>query len=239
MEKEGKDDFLKPIVDSMKRREEQRPLIFLDTRERNTEAARELARFECIIKEKLLVVGDFLCSDRVAIERKTAGDFVASVIDGRLFKQVKALKDNFDKPVLVIEGEDLYGRLKNPNVIRGALASIAVDYQLPIVWTNDAHETAGFIFWVAKREQFEEKREVGVRGEKKAESMEEKQEYLVSGLPGINVVRAKALLKHFKSPAAVFSASEEEPQKVEGIGEKLATGMKEALESKYKSKKQV
>ena len=101
----------------------------------------------------------------------------------------------------------------------------------------DAHETAGFIFWVAKREQFEEKREVGVRGEKKAESMEEKQEYLVSGLPSINIVRAKALLKHFKSPAAVFSAPAEELQKVDGIGEKLAVGMKEALESKYKGKK--
>ena len=221
----------------MKRREEQRPLIFVDTRERNTEAASELAKFECIIKEKLLVVGDFLCSDRVAIERKTTGDFVASVIDGRLFQQVKALKDNFEKPVLVIEGEDLYGRLKNPNAIRGALASIAVDFQLPIIWTKNAHETAGFIFWVAKREQFEEKREVGVRGEKKAESMDEKQEYLVSGLPGINVVRARALLKHFKSPSAVFSASTEDLQKVGGIGEKLAAGMKEALESKYKGKK--
>jgi ERCC4-type nuclease len=78
-----------------------------------------------------------------------------------------------------------------------------------------------------------------VRGEKKAESMEEKQEYLVSGLPGINIVRAKTLLKHFKSPAAVFSASEEDLQKVGGIGGKLAAGMKEALESKYKGKKQV
>lgn len=237
MSKEGEDDFLKPIIESMKRREEQRPLIFVDTRERNSEAAAELARFECIIKEKLLVVGDYLCSDRVAMERKTAADFVASIIDGRLFQQVKALKENFERPVLIIEGDDLYGRLKNPNSIRGALASIAVDFQLPIIWARDARETAAFIYWVAKREQFEEKREVGVRGEKKAESVEEKQEYLVSGLPGINVVRARALLKHFRSPLHVFTAGEEELQKVGGIGEKLAAGIREALEKLYKPKK--
>jgi len=49
--------------------------------------------------------------------------------------------------------------------------------------------------------------------------------------------RAELALKHFKSPLPVFTASAEELQKVEGIGEKLAAGMKEALESKYKARK--
>jgi len=230
-------DALAPVIESMKRREIQRPLIFVDTRERNTETAQELARQECTIKEKLLVVGDYLLSDRVAIERKEAGDFVSSIIDGRLWQQVKALKENFEKPVLLIEGNDLYSRLKNPNVIRGAFASLALDWQIPLIWSRDARETAALIFWIAKREQFEEQREVAVRGEKKAESTEEKQEFLVSGLPGVNIVRAKALLRHLKSPQTVFLASAEELQKVEGIGEKIAAGIREIMERPYKPRK--
>ncbi len=234
MQEKTEDDFLKPIVESMQRRTEQKPLIFVDTRERNTDAAQELARHECTIKEKLLVVGDYLCSDRVAVERKTADDFVSSIIDGRLFQQAKLLKNNFDRPVLLVEGNDLYSRIRNPNMVRGAFASIAVDFQLPLIWSRDARESAGLIFWLAKREQFDEKREIGVRGEKKAESAEERQEFLVSGLPGVNIVRARALLKHFENPLAVFSAGPEELQKVEGIGEKTAESVREILEKKYK-----
>ncbi len=231
------EEILGPVIESMKRREERRPLVFVDTRERNSETARELARQECTIKEKLLVVGDYLLSDRVAVERKEAGDFVSSIIDGRLWQQVKALKSNFEKPVLLIEGNDLYGRLKNPNVIRGAFASLALDWQMPLIWSRDARESAALIFWIARREQFEEQREIAVRGEKKAESTEERQEYLVSGLPGVSIVRARELLRKFGCPQAVFQANGEELQKAEGVGEKTATGIREVLEKPYKTRK--
>ena len=53
------------------------------------------------------------------------------------------------------------------------------------------------------------------------------------------VVRARALLKHFRSPQAVFSAGAEELQNVEGIGEKLAAGIREALEKPYRTKQKL
>ena len=62
--------------------------------------------------------------------------------------------------------------------------------------------------------------------------MEEKQEYLVSSLPGISIVRAKALLSHFKTPMNVFSADEKELQKA--IGKKIAKEIRNVLEKKYK-----
>lgn len=234
-----KDDgeILAPVIESMKKREERRPLIFVDVRERNSGTAAELARQDCTIKEKLLVVGDYLLSDRVAIERKEAGDFVSSIIDGRLWQQVKSLKDNFEKPVLLIEGDDLYSRLKSPNAIRGAFASLALDWQMPMIWAKDAREAAGLIYWIAKREQFEEQREVAVRGEKKAESIEQRQEFLVSGLPGVSIVRARELLKKFGCPHAIFHAGADELQKAEGIGEKTAAGIREILEKPYRNRK--
>ncbi|MBP7653172.1 hypothetical protein KA977_07100 [Candidatus Dependentiae bacterium] len=49
-----------------------------------------------------LEYGDYLISNQLAIERKTADDFVVSIIDGRLFKQVINLVKNFNYRCLII-----------------------------------------------------------------------------------------------------------------------------------------
>ena len=55
---------------------------------------------------KNLEVGDYVISDRVAIERKTAQDFVASIIDPErnLFRQLTDLSRTYERPVLILEG---------------------------------------------------------------------------------------------------------------------------------------
>lgn len=206
-------------------------LIFIDTRE--SSIIDYFKQYECIIQRKMLLLGDFVVSDRVVIEKKTVPDFIQSITDKRLFMQLKALKDNFEKPVLIVEGEEsLYGSLY-PNVIRGALAAIAVDLAIPIIWTRDLADTAGIVYWIAKREQIDEKREISLRNKKVPDTIEEQQEYLIASLPDISAVRAKALLKHFKSPENVFKASVKELQEVKGIGEKIAQRIKKVIESQY------
>lgn len=44
-------------------------------------------------------IGDFLC------ERKEAGDFFNSLMDHRLFRQLKELRDNSDYPILIFCGD--------------------------------------------------------------------------------------------------------------------------------------
>ncbi len=209
-------------------------LIFVDTREANSGILDYFGQYECTIQKKLLANGDFLCSDRVCIEKKTVDDFIQSITDKRLFYQLKTMKENFEKPILIIEGDSLYGRLQ-PNVIRGALAAVAVDLSIPIIWTKDAAETAGIVYWIARREQIQENREVSFRNKKIPETVDEMQEFLVSSLPDVSVVRAKALLEHFKNPEKVFSAEEEELQEVKGIGEKIAKKIRGVLKNEYKS----
>ena len=206
-------------------------LIFVDTRE--SSILEYFKQYDCIVQRKMLLVGDFVASDRVCIEKKTVDDFTKSILDKRLFQQLKAMKDNFEKPLLVIEGEEsLYGGL-NPNMIRGALAAITVDLGIPIIWTRDLADTAGLIFWIAKREQIDEKREVSLRNKKVPETLEEQQEYLVASLPDVSMVRARALLEHFKSPEKVFQASVKELQEVKGIGKKIAEKIKNVIEKEY------
>jgi len=206
-------------------------LIFVDTREDSI--LDYFKQYDCIIQRKMLLYGDFICSDRVCIEKKITKDFIQSITDKRLFIQLKAMKDNFEKPVLIIEGEEsLYGYL-SPNIIRGALAAITVDLSIPIIWTRDLADTAGLVFWIAKREQIDEKREVSLRNKKVPETIKERQEYLISSLPGISSVRARDLLRHLKSPQKIFNANEKELQEVKGIGDKIAKNIKEVIEKEY------
>ena len=206
-------------------------LIFVDTREDSI--IEYFRQYDCLIQKKMLLYGDFVVSDRVVIEKKTVKDFIQSITDKRLFQQLKTMKDNFEKPILIIEGEEsLYGYL-HPNIIRGALAAVTVDLGIPIIWTRDLADTAGLIFWIAKREQIDEKREVPLRNKKVPETIEEQQEYLVASLPNVSAVRSKALLKHFKSPQNVFNASVKELQEAEGIGKKIAERIKKIIEKEY------
>ena len=209
-----------------------RVLIFADSRERDI--LEYFKQYDCEVQKKMLLCADFLVSDRVCIERKTVKDFVQSITDKRLFQQLSNMKENFERPLLIIEGkESLYGTLQ-PNAIRGALSSIAIDLGIPIIWTMDIADTAGMIYWIANREQMLEKRPIALRNKKVPKKLKEMQEYFVSSLPDISNVRAKALLKHFKSPHAILEADEKELQKVKGIGKKLAKNIKKVLESNYK-----
>lgn len=214
--------------------------IFVDNRESQSSVLRELKRKDILILEQQLEIGDYICSDRVGIERKRISDFLASIKDQRLFRQMDGLAKCFERPLLILEGNPellFLERNIHPNVIRGVLASIAIDYKIPIIWTQNSEETAKQIFWIAYREQVKEKREVQIRSNKKASSLREEQEYLIAGLPGISTTRARQLLKKFKTPEKVFAASEKRLLKMEGFGEKRVRRIKDVLRKPHESGK--
>jgi len=206
--------------------------IIADSREFASDVVEELAKHDCTIEQRTLPVGDYLCSDKFVVERKTASDLSSSIIDGRLFEQARKLSE-FEKPVIIIEGERLYDRL-NPNVIRGALYSLLFDFKIPVVWSRHPRETAGLIHWFAKREQDgKEAAPFPVRTGRKGADAKEQLEYLVHGLPGISIVRARSLLAHFGSAERIFAASEDELKEAKGIGKKTAENIRKLLASKY------
>ncbi len=211
---------------------EQKAIIFTDIRE--TKLLKELADMDIQISAKQLEVGDFLISDRVCIERKTVPDFLESIIDGRLFSQLKELSANFSRPVLIIEGDNLFGeRNIHPNAIKGALNSIAIDFRIPILWTKSISETAEVIAGLAKREQLDLDRSIRHKGVKKAMTESEEQEVFVAGLPSINLTLAKRLLSHFRTIKRIVNAGEKSLQKIEGIGEEKAKRIKRLMERGY------
>lgn len=193
--------------------------IFADNRE-NGAVISELERL-CTIEMKNLPVGDYVCSDRVVVERKSESDFASSIMDGRLFSQIKELC-GYEKPVLLIERNGSNFSKIHPNSVRGALASLALDFNIPIIFSQSFIDTAGIIFQIAKREQVGEKRTVSIRPKAGINSIERHQEFLVAGLPSVSTVLARRLLSKFETPQKVFSASEKELREIEGIGEEKA-----------------
>jgi len=78
--------------------EEDKVTIFADTREKGSGVIKELIELGVNIKLKMLKVGDYVLSERVAVEIKTVRDFVDSILDNRLLQQIKELKTNFERP---------------------------------------------------------------------------------------------------------------------------------------------
>ncbi|WP_458456156.1 DEAD/DEAH box helicase [Methanobrevibacter sp.] len=220
------------VIDRPKK-ENDFPIVYADSREGNSKVIRHLTEMEIDVKVHSMAVADYQVSDEVAIERKTAKDFVDSLIDKRLFKQAKELSEEFKHPIMILEGDDLYNGMVNPNAIRGSMASIAIDFGISIIPTRNAQDTAAMIKRIAVREQNGERTPIQIRTDKKPVSLLEQQLFIVESLPNIGPVNAKNLLQHFGSVANVLNASESELQEVDGIGKKTAENIRKVIDSKY------
>jgi Fanconi anemia group M protein len=211
-------------------------LVYVDHRERGAGVIKELLDLNVEVKMEQLDSADYVASSRVGIEYKTVQDFVDSIIDGRLLQQLKTLKESYDRPMLIIEGEeDIYSvRNMHANSIRGMLLTIAVSYRIPIIFSRNAKESASFIMLIAKREQEEAGSEFQPHADRKPMTLREQQEYVVSSLPGVGSALAKPLLRKFRSIKKMVNAKEEALQKVEKIGPQKARQIKEVVESEYR-----
>ena len=211
--------------------------IVVDQRELDASIARSLARAEGIeTRLETLAVGDYVLSDRVVVERKSVEDFLDTLTAGdrSMFEQVGDAARQYARPVVILEGEDVYGRRNiHPNAIRGALASLAVDFGASVLQTDDEAGTAALLETIARREQERTDRSVSVHGEKSQRSRAEQQEYVVGAIGEVGPVTARTLLGAFGSVEAVMTATEEELLEVDGVGPVTAGRIREIVGAAY------
>ena len=185
---------------------------------------------------KQLDFGDFVVSSDIVFERKTLDDFVKSIFDGRLFQQMANMSSKYPRPILIIEGEKKghVAGIGEP-AFYGALASVLADFRVPIFFASNQKEVAEIIFHVARREQIEKKREARIREGRKPLSLSENQRYIVAGIPGVSNVLADRLLSELETIEKLFSTSELDLMKIEGIGGVMAHRIREVSTAKYVS----
>ncbi len=210
--------------------------ILADIRERGSKTLELLFLDpELKVSVKQLPLGDYVVSEAVAIERKSAEDFIQSIIDGRLFDQAKRLSESYARPIVIVEGElSSVTRNVHPNAVRGAIISLITDFGVGVIFSKGPEETTAYIKLIAKREQEEKKRLPRLRGEKRIMTLPEMQQYIVESLPFVGPKLARELLKTFGTVEKVMTASERELARVEGIGPKRAKEIRRVLTTPYK-----
>ncbi len=210
-------------------------LVYADSREGNSNVLRALDTINVNVRIKSMAAGDYQISDDIAIERKTAKDFIDSIVDKRLYKQAKSMKEEFKKPILILEGDDIYSGFLSPDAIRGSIASIAIDFGISIIPTRNPEDTAAMIKRIAIREQNQNNNPIQIRTERKPTELWEQQLFIIESLPNVGPVTAKKLLEKFSTVQAVIDASISELKEIDGIGSKTAENIRKVLDSKYLS----
>ncbi|MFA6333004.1 MAG: DEAD/DEAH box helicase, partial [Methanoregula sp.] len=186
------------------------PKIVIDDRETSSKVVEVLSGMGMMIRLERLPQGDYAIGDRILIERKTSRDFVDTLIERDLLGQLKVMAEAVPRPVLIIEGGDLFiQRDIHPNAIRGVLAAITVDMGISLIYTKDEQDTAQMLFVLAKREE-SERGERKVHPHKSYRSQKEEQEYIISAFPEVGMKNARLLLSHFGSVLAIVNASQGE-----------------------------
>ena len=211
--------------------EADRPKILVDKRERGFSEI--LSSLGAEVEEKMLEVGDFICSQETAIERKTRQDFESSVLDRRLFTQLPNLRANFSNVIIVVEGERRDDGSLTRAALMGAYASIITDFGASIFFTRNENATAELVYSIAKHEQLASKKEVSIFPKRKTITLSQNQRAVVEMFPMVGPQMARKLLLHFGALKEIFNSSEEELMKIEGLGEKKAKAIFRTINTIY------
>lgn len=208
--------------------------IIVDERERKSGIPDLLRSVGINIEMKTLPVGDYIVAPETVIERKSLHDLVSSVFDGRLFDQCCRLKEHFQFPIILMEGnvDEIDEITENPLIFYGAISAIALDFKIPVIPTPSADHTAKLLVSLCSRK--ESTQGPFLKKIKKSDDVQRQQLAALSSLPGVGEKIAIRMLQKFGSPLRVFNANLAELAKVEGLGEARAKKIKKMLESQSK-----
>jgi len=131
-----------------------------------------------------LKAGDYLINNQILVERKTKEDFILSLITNRLFPQCEKLKRNSNYHLLIIEGNPYKTNHKiNREAIQGALLSVSVAWQIPVLFSKDKNDTANLLIKMGKQMLIDKIPKL--RKGYKPKKPKNQQLYFLQGLPAV------------------------------------------------------
>ena len=208
--------------------------IVVDEREKKSGIPDLLKSIGLNIEMKTLPIGDYIVAPETIVERKSIRDLMASVFDGRLFDQCSRLKEHFEHPVVLMEGnvDEIEEITENPLIFYGALSTVVLDFKIPVIPTPSATHTAKLLVSMCSRK--DTPKGPYLKKIKKSSDLEKQQLSVLCSLPGIGEKFAVRMLTKFGTPLKVFSATAAELAKVEGLGDARAKKIKKTLDTKSK-----
>lgn len=215
----------------------QAPHLVVDMREPE-DLVDEIEKQGVEVEWRQLAPADFV-TGTLAIERKSVGDFHASLIDKRLFEQMARIKETYPRCALLLEGDlAFFEERKHPRALYGAMASLAVDFQIPVLPVASKEASARMLATLARREAREPRSGNGAEVRFRPRMLQPHvfQKFAVQGLPGVGDVVSEALLERFGSVRRVFAASEQDLLKVPGIGKLRAAEINAFLDRPFEGR---
>ncbi|KAA8903903.1 hypothetical protein DIURU_002125 [Diutina rugosa] len=155
--------------------------VIVDAREFRSDLPNLLYRIGITVVPMTLLVGDYVLSPKICIERKSVPDLIGSFKSGRLAQQCEQMFRSYELPCLLIEFDEgksfslepfselstargrqsdnaLYDQSISVNIksrIQAKILSLLIAYpKLKIIWSSSPFETAQ-IFWKLKLNQQE------------------------------------------------------------------------------------
>jgi len=215
--------------------------IFADYREKNSGIPSILEGMNVKVIYQNLTIGDYILPGECGVERKNVHDFIHSLTSGRLFNQLLRLKEVYQKPVLIVEGDfqAVVEEFPNPKALWGALASICLNQGIHVFYTLNVKQTAELLITILNQMlKVKGRIEPIIRERRKIRGLTDFQLYVVSSLPGVGLKLADRMLKKFKTVRAVFSASKKDLMFIEGFSERKAEKICKLLDLPYNPLKQ-
>ena len=178
---------------------------------------------------EVLDVGDIVVDEKICFEHKQPTDFISSLFDGRLFRQIHEMQDNYQYFYIIVSGniKDIINI--NPEKydhIIGAISSCFVR-GCPVIFVDN------YVIMFDLIKKLSSKLTDGKLRTKPIQKSSVKDEKLrlICSLPGISEKIGRELLKRFKSPYSVLTADVHGLIKVNGIGKKTAKKIVEIVRS--------
>jgi len=187
----------------------------------------------CPVEVRAIQPADYVVGP-LGVERKTLSDFFSSIVKRRLFEQVRRLRETYPLSLVLVEGDlAKIAKERNPAAFWGGFAAVTLGERVPILFTPDRAQTVVALHTLEKRFSTGAS-DYGLRHKPKMSTPEERQRFLVEGLPQIGETTAARLLERFGSARRVFTAREAVLQDVPGIGPKRAREITAVLDLRYR-----
>ena len=191
------------------------------------------------VEIKTLPIGDYIVAPETVVERKTISDLVSSIFDGRLFDQCNRLKEHYQFPILLIEGDvdEIEELTENPFIFYGAISSVAIDFKIPVIPTPNASHTSKLLISMCSRN--DSSKGPFIKKIRKSNDLQKQQLSMLCSLPGVGEKTAIRMLEKFGTPLKVLSSSITELSKVGGLGNARAKNIKKVLQAQSKHLKKI
>jgi len=126
--------------------------ITADYREKSSGLIDLLKDRGVVVELKSIPCGDYIINDTITIERKTANDFLISIINGRLFRQLLNLKKFCANPILLVEGNPFKTTHNfDKAAIKGALISMQVVWYIPTIFSHSVKDSRDILLMISRQ----------------------------------------------------------------------------------------